>query len=66
VRASDTDWTIVRVSMLNNNPASGRIRAGYLGKKQVGTNLSRADLAAFLLGQVQDATWSRQAPAISN
>lgn len=43
VRESDTDWTIVRVSMLNNNPGRGRIRAGYLGKKQVGTNLSRTD-----------------------
>jgi hypothetical protein len=36
VRESDTDWTIVRVSMLNNQPGSGKIRAGYLGKKQMG------------------------------
>jgi nucleoside-diphosphate-sugar epimerase len=66
VRMSDTNWTIVRVSMLNNKPALGKIRAGYLGKKQVGTKISRADLAAFLLEQVQGATWLRQAPAISN
>ncbi len=66
VRESDTDWTIVRVSLLNNNPGSGRIRAGYLGRKQVGTNLSRADLAAFMLRQVQDKTYLRQAPVISN
>jgi putative NADH-flavin reductase len=66
VRESDTEWTIVRMSMLNNNPGSGKIRAGYLGKKQVGTNISRADLAAFLLEQVQDTTYLRQAPALSN
>jgi len=66
VRESDTDWTIVRVSLLNNHPGSGRIRAGYLGKKQVGTNISRADLAAFMLRQVEDTTYLRQAPAISN
>ena len=66
VRQSDTDWTIVRVSLLNNNPESGRIRVGYLGKKQVGTNISRADLAAFMLRQVEDTTYLRQAPAISN
>jgi len=66
VRASDTDWTIVRVSMLNNNPGTGVIRAGYLGKKQVGTNISRADLATFLLRQVQETSYLRQAPAISN
>ena len=63
---SDTDWTIVRVSMLNNNPGSGVIRAGYLGKKQVGTNISRADLASFMLSQVKDRTYLRQAPALSN
>jgi hypothetical protein len=66
VRESNTDWTIVRVSMLNNKPGSGKIRAGYLGKKQVGTNISRVDLAAFILAQVQDATYLRQAPAVSN
>ncbi len=66
VRESDTDWIIVRASLLNNNPGSGRIRAGYLGKKQVGTNISRADLAAFMLKQAQDTTYLRQAPAISN
>lgn len=66
VRESDTDWTIVRVSMLNNNSESGRIRAGYLGRKQVGTNISRADLAAFLLDQARDTSWLRHAPAISN
>jgi putative NADH-flavin reductase len=66
VRASDTDWTVVRVSMLNNNPGTGKVRAGYLGRKQVGTNISRADLAAFLLGQVRDAAWLRQAPVVSN
>lgn len=66
VRESNTDWTIVRVSMLNNKPGSGKIRAGYLGKKQVGTNISRVDLAAFILAQVQDAAYLRQAPAVSN
>jgi hypothetical protein len=66
IRESDTDWTIVRVSMLNNNPGTGKIRAGYLGKNQVGTNLSRTDLAAFMLSQVKDRTYLRHAPAISN
>jgi putative NADH-flavin reductase len=66
VRESDTEWTIVRVSIPTNNPGTGNIRAGYLGKNKVGTSISREDLAAFLLQQVQDKTWLRQAPAISN
>jgi len=66
VRASDLDWTIVRVSMLNNQPGTGRIRAGTLGRKQAGTKLARADLAMFILEQLKDSTWLRHAPAISN
>jgi uncharacterized protein YbjT (DUF2867 family) len=66
VRSSDRDWTIVRVSMLNNNPASGSVRAGYLGTGEVGLSISRADLARFMLQRVQDARHLRQAPVISN
>jgi putative NADH-flavin reductase len=66
VRNSDLDWTIVRLTMLNNNPKSGKIKAGYVGKGEVGTRISRADLADFLLRQVQDKKYLRQAPAISN
>ena len=32
VRASDLDWTILRLTLLNNRPKSGKVRAGYLGK----------------------------------
>jgi hypothetical protein len=52
--------------MLNNNPKSGKVRAGYLGRGEVETWISRADLADFLLRQVQDTKYLRQAPAISN
>ena len=66
VRASDLDWTIVRLAMLNNKPKSGRVRAGYLGRGEVGTWISRADIADFMLQQVHDKKYVRQAPAISN
>jgi putative NADH-flavin reductase len=66
VRNSDIDWTIVRLTMLNNNPKSGKVKAGYVGSGEVGTWISRADLAEFLLRQVQDTKYLRQAPAISN
>jgi putative NADH-flavin reductase len=65
VRDSDLDWTIVRLTMLNN-PKSGKVKAGYISKGKVGTWISRADLADFLLKQVQDTKYLRQAPAISN
>jgi putative NADH-flavin reductase len=66
VRKSDLDWTIVRLTTLNNNPKSGKVRVGYLGKGEVGFRISRADLAEFMLKQVQDTKYLRQAPVISN
>jgi putative NADH-flavin reductase len=66
VRNSELDWTIVRLTMLNNNPKSGKVKAGYVGKGEVGTWISRADVAGFMLKQVEDTKYLRQAPAISN
>ena len=65
VRASDCDWTIVRVSMLTHAPKTGRVKVGYVDKA-MGMRLSRADLAEFVLKQVQDTKYLWQAPAISN
>ena len=66
VRASDLDWTIVRLAMLNDKPKSGNVRTGYLGTGEVGTWISRADIADFMLQQVHDTKFLRRAPAISN
>lgn len=66
VRKSDRDWTIVRLIMLNNKPKSGKVKVGYLGKGEVGTRISRADVADFMLKQIQDTKYLRQAPVISN
>lgn len=65
VRASDCDWTIVRASMLTDALKTGVVKVGHVGKA-MGMRLSRADLADFVLGQVQDAKYLRQASAISN
>ncbi len=65
VRASDCDWTIVRVSMLTDAPKTGVVKVGYVDKA-MGMRLSRADMAEFMLKQVQDTKYLRQAPAISN
>lgn len=66
VRASDLDWTIVRLTMLNNNAKTGNVRVGYLGKGQISTWTSRANLADFLLSQTEDLKYVRQTSAISN
>ena len=65
VRTSDRDWTIVRVSMLVDALKTGVVKVGYVNK-EMGTRITRADLAEFMLKQVQDSTYLRQAPAISD
>jgi putative NADH-flavin reductase len=65
VRATDLDWTIVRVPMLTDDPRSGKIRVGYVGKG-LGMRIGRADLADFMLRQLSDNSRVHTAPAISN
>ncbi len=65
VRSSSLDWTIVRVPTLTDAPRSGRIRVGYVGRG-TGPRLSRHDLADFLLRQLTDKTYIRQALVVSN
>ena len=66
VRKSDLDWTILRLTTLNNNPKSGKVKVGYLGKGEVGMRISRADLAEFMLKQIQNTKYLQQSPVISN
>ena len=66
VQDSSLDWTIVRVSILNNNPKSGKVRVGYLGRGTVRVQLSRADMAGFILDELNNGKYVKQMPAISN
>ncbi len=65
IRASDLDWTIVRVGRLTDGSRTGNVRVGWVG---VNTRpfIGRPDTAAFMLRQLSDGTHLRQAPMISN
>ena len=65
VRSSDLDWTVVRLPMLTDDPAKGNVKVAWVGKG-MGSRISRADIASFLVSQVGDKTYLRQSPAISN
>lgn len=65
VRDSDVKWTVVRVPMLTDDQPTGQIKAGYVGKG-VGPRLTRADMARFMLDQVESDEFVHRAPAISN
>jgi putative NADH-flavin reductase len=65
VRASDRDWTVVRVPMLTDDPPTGSVRVGRVGV-DTGPRITRADMARFMLRQLDDTTHRRASPVISN
>ncbi|GAA4972721.1 uncharacterized protein YbjT (DUF2867 family) [Nonomuraea thailandensis] len=66
VTGSGLDYTVARITNPTDKPATGRIRAGFLGHDKVGSAMSRADIAAFLVSQLADTRYRRAMPAISN
>lgn len=66
MRDSRLNWTLVRVPYLNDKPMTKTLRVGYVGDKKVGTSLSRADLAWFMVEQLKSTEYIKKAPFISN
>ena len=65
IRASDTDWTIVQPPRLLNQPATGKIRVDGDALPEKGSRISRADLAAFMVAQLESSEWVRREPCIA-
>ena len=64
LEASGLNWTIVRGPRLTNDPKTGKYRVGWVGVN-ASTKISRADLAEFILTQVNDETFILQMPFLS-
>jgi putative NADH-flavin reductase len=65
VMASDTDWTIVRPAALIDGPATARCRVAEAYAIRGGNETPRADLADFMLNQLDDPTYIRKAVALA-
>lgn len=65
LESTDLDWTVVRGPRLTEAPGTGAYRVGWVGVK-TGTQISRDDLADFILTQVDDRTFVRQLPFVSD
>lgn len=65
MEASGLDWVAVRVPRLTDEPATGKTRA-FFGNPSPTLKLTRADLADFMLAQLTETQWLRQAPIVSN
>ncbi len=67
VRESGLDWTIVRPGALTDDPATGAYRENIPpSARGLKLKISRADVAAFLTRQLEDARYHGRAVAISN
>ena len=65
IRKSDRDWTIVRPGFLTNGPPKGNYRVlTDLTRVTVG-RISRADVAAFMLAQLNSDRYLRQTPLLT-
>jgi putative NADH-flavin reductase len=66
LRASDLDWTIVYPPSLTNGPATRDYRWGEALQLTGVPKISRADVAHFMLSQLNDATYSRGMAIVSS
>ncbi len=64
LRASGLDFTVVRGPRLTDAPATGSYRVGWVGVN-ASTQIARADLAAFILTQLDDDTFVGELPFVS-
>ena len=66
IARSEVEWVLVRPGMLTNREKRGRSRHGpRVGSFLVTVRISRADVAAFMLNQLESDTYLRAAPGVS-
>ena len=65
IKASGLDWTIVRPTVLTDHGLSGSVRAITDLSGFHGGHISRADVATFLVAQLESSEWVRQTPLIT-
>jgi putative NADH-flavin reductase len=66
IRASGTDWTIVRPGFLTNGPLTGNYRALTDLRGATAGKISRADVAHFMLTELATNRYLRMTPLLTN
>jgi hypothetical protein len=56
---------MVRIALLNDGPASGRLNVGLYGRTRHNFAISREDVAKFMLDRIANHDFVREAPGIS-
>ena len=66
IKDSELDWTIARPGVLTSGPRTGRYRVLPKASQWRNGVISRSDVAEFLVRQIEDRTYVRQAPVLVN
>ena len=65
IRRSRLDWTIVRPTILTNGPRTGKYRVLVDRCDWTSGFISRADVADFLVTQIDDASLLHKTPTVT-
>jgi len=65
LRTSNLEWTIIRAPRLTNDEAKGNYKVGWVGQTG-GTKISRADLAQFIMEELEQKRFDQQMPFVTN
>jgi putative NADH-flavin reductase len=65
IRRSSLDWTIVRPTVLTTGPRTGAYRVLVDARDWRSGFISRADVADFLVSQIEDASLLQKTPVLT-
>ena len=65
IRQSGLDWTLVRPAVLNDKPGKGAPRALEDLSQFHGGTIARADVAGFILDELESGRWLQRSPLIT-
>jgi len=65
IRQSGLDWTLVRPAVLNDKPGKGAPRALEDLSQFHGGTIARADVAAFIVDELESSKWLKRSPLIT-
>lgn len=66
VRASSLDWTLVRPVLLVDRDPTGTYRVLDNATPERGRTITRADVAQFIVRELDEQRWSRRAPTLAH
>ena len=65
LRQSDREWIAVRPTRLTDGPATGRVRVLPGGEFAINASIPRADVAGYMLDQIERPHFDLQLPTIT-